>query len=165
MELSPSEEDLVLNRDNVLAAKRIFPEHDSIVISEADQLSNEGRIDEALALLGRPDKKDDVTFLMIRASVLTSRAFADLGNPAAHVYVQAQLGEVAALYQRALEIEPQAIEVMAQFAQLKSMVLGDLDGALSLLQQALPLARSRDEVLEICQVSACLMSKRVVVRC
>lgn len=118
-------------------------------------MSNEGRSEEALSLLDRKKNKDsDVTVMLIRASVLTTKAFADMSNPSAMMLVQAQLGEVAQLYARALEIDPMAVEIMAQFAQLKSMILGDLQGAVDLLKRALPLARSRDEVQELCQLLA-----------
>lgn len=56
------------------------------------------------------------------------------------------------MYKNALEFEPTAIEIMAQYAQLKSILFNDWDGAVELLLKALPLARSRDEVLDISQL-------------
>ncbi len=76
---------------------------------EADQVSNEGRPEDALALLDGKKNKEDVTVMMIRASVLTTKAFTDMNNPAAMMLVQAQLGEVAQLYTGALEIDPMAV--------------------------------------------------------
>jgi hypothetical protein len=48
-------------------------------------------------------------------------------------------------------MEPFAVEVMNQYAQYSSM-LGDVQGALDLFQQALPLARTRDDVQDLYQL-------------
>ena len=59
---------------------------------------------------------------------------------------------VETYYQQALTIEPNGIEVLAQYAQYKNMVSGDFEGAVVMLKKAVPLSRSRDEALELCQV-------------
>ncbi len=56
------------------------------------------------------------------------------------------------LYEQALVLDPNAIEVMAQHAQLKSLIMQDFEGAVVLLTRALPLARSSDEVQELSQL-------------
>jgi tetratricopeptide (TPR) repeat protein len=102
------------------------------------------------------DKKSVVDVTLLRASGLTSQAFATLQNPASGQFevqrAQNTFQEVETLYKNALEIDGTAIEVMAQYAQLKSMIMGDFDGAVELLTRALPLARSSDEVQELCQL-------------
>ena len=55
-------------------------------------------------------------------------------------------------YNEALTMEPNSLEVLAQFAQFKNMVTGDFPGAVEMLKRAVPLARTRDEALELCQV-------------
>lgn len=50
-------------------------------------------------------------------------------------------------------MEPNSLEVLAQYAQFKNMVTGDFPGAVDMLKKAVPLARTRDEALELCQVS------------
>ncbi len=63
---------------------------------------------------------------------------------------------VEGYYEQALAIEPNGIEVLAQFAQYKNMVSGDFQGAVDMLKKAVPLSRSRDEALELCQVKGSL---------
>ena len=153
-----TEEDMARNRISIEKAKKMNPDHDAVIMLEAEQTSSEVNVDEALKVLNKAmagaNGSNNISLIMAKASVLTSKAFMDMQNPAAMMLVQATLGEVTELYTKALEIEPNAIEVMAQFAQLKSMVLGDLDSAVALLQKALPSARSRDEVQELSQLLA-----------
>lgn len=52
------------------------------------------------------------------------------------------------LYSKALSVEPNCVEALAQGAQLK-LLLGKPDEAAGMIEQALPLSRSRDEVLEL----------------
>jgi hypothetical protein len=63
------------------------------------------------------------------------------------------LKETDDLYVAALNRDTACVEAMAQSAQLK-MLLGKFDEALPLLEQALPLSRSRDEVQELGQMLA-----------
>lgn len=158
MEKMVTEEDMVRNRAFIERAKMLFPNHESVITLEAEQVSSDGNVEEALRVLDKASQNGNnatnISLILARASVLTSKAFMDMQNPGAMLMVQATLGDVQELYKKALEIEPNAIEVMAQFAQLKSMVLGDLDNAVAMLKQALPLARSRDEVQELCQLLA-----------
>ena len=158
MEKMVTEEDMVRNRACIDKAKTLFPAHENVVTLEAEQASSDGNVNEALSILDKAAQTAgnaaNISLIIAKASVLTSKAFMDMQNPGAMMMVQATLGDVQDLYKKALEIEPNAIEVMAQFAQLKSMVLGDLDSAVALLKQALPLARSRDEVQELCQLLA-----------
>lgn len=62
------------------------------------------------------------------------------------------------LYDRALEIEPTCVEALAQSAQLK-VLLGKFDEAVTMINKALPLSRSRDEVQELGQMLGQAMSQ------
>lgn len=48
-------------------------------------------------------------------------------------------------------MEPEAIELLNQYAQFASM-MGDIETAVSLIKQALPLARTRDDVQDLHQL-------------
>lgn len=160
MEQHTSEEDSARCRESITAAKAVFPEHDSVLLMEAEQLSQEGDSSAALHLLEKAKRRarrsqhrhidvdQDVTFIVTRASVLTAQAFSEMANNGVETGL-ALFGEVTKLYEHALEIEPNAIEVMAQLAQLKSMLSGDVGTSVELLQRALPLARSREEVQDL----------------
>ena len=50
--------------------------------------------------------------------------------------------DVEGFYKAALDLDPLAIEVTAQWAQLKSMILSDFAAAASLLRSAIPFSRS-----------------------
>lgn len=156
MELPVLPEDQEKNRLSIESAKKIFPNHDSVVLMEADQLSNDGDITGAISLLDRYDENStDITPLIIKASILTAKAFIEMQSATSQeMFMNAQkiFSDVQNLYEKALMLEPLAIEVMAQYAQLKSMLQGDLKGASELLNRALPLSRTRDEVLEISQL-------------
>ncbi len=69
------------------------------------------------------------------------------------MYAQSLFQEVDRLYTKALELDNESLEVKAQYAQLKSMMFGDLDGAVTLLKEALYIARTREEVQDILTVS------------
>lgn len=62
---------------------------------------------------------------------------------------------VEKLYQQALSMEPDAIEVMNQYAQYASM-MGDMPKAIELLKSALNLARTKDDVQDLNQVNLLL---------
>jgi len=59
--------------------------------------------------------------------------------------------EADALYTKALQIEPACLEGLAQGAQLH-ILRGKFDEAVTLLERALPLSRSREEVQELGQM-------------
>ncbi len=64
------------------------------------------------------------------------------------------LQDVEVFYKEALQKEPDSIEVLAQYAQFKTMVTGDFEAAVDMLRRAVPLSRSRDEAIELCQLLA-----------
>lgn len=151
-------------RESVQEAKKLFPNKLSVLLLEADHLQMDGDVESSLRLLedavgvANSCNMDgaivDVT--LIKASALTSQAFSILSNPNSPeseiLKAQKSFQEVEKLYSDALTLDPNSIEVMAQYAQLKSMILGDFEGAVKLLQTALPLARTSDEVQELCQL-------------
>ena len=120
-------------------------------------LSIEGDTDGALKLVTAAEllpEIDAVACMLIKANIITTKTYTEMqtasgGDPAV---VRPLLEEVDALYGAALEQEANAIEVMAQWAQLKSMLTGDFKGAVELLQRAVPLARSAAEVQELNQL-------------
>lgn len=125
-----------------------------------EQLSLEGEGEASSSLVEKAAKSgnyDEFIIVNLRATITTNQAFLALQGNAANVQNvgQAQMlfEEVNRLYQRALELDPESLEVKAQFAQLKSMMFGDLEGAISLLKDALAIARSRDEVQDLLTVS------------
>lgn len=130
-----------------------------MLLLEVEQLALEGEGDAASALVEKAAKSgnyDEFIIVNLRATITTNQAFVALqGNAANATMTQAQMlfEEVNRLYQRALELDPESLEVKAQFAQLKSMMFGDLEGAISLLKDALAIARSRDEVQDLLTVS------------
>lgn len=163
MEQQSTDEDNAKCRACIQSAKLLDPEHDSVMLLEAEQLSHEGDVDGALALLEKVKRRlrvkkriadpeaSDVVFMVAKASVLSAQAFQLLqqGNMAEAHNV---FSEVDNLYKAALVLDPTAIEVMAQQAQLRSMIFADFDEAVRLIEQALPLFRSRDELQDILQM-------------
>lgn len=160
MEQQVSESDSIRCREAITQAKAVFPDHESVLLMEAEQLSQEGDFTAAFHLLEKAKRRarrsqhrhidvdHDVTFLVTRASILTAQAFGEMAQNGIETSLTL-FQEVDQLYTHALEIEPNAIEVMAQLAQLKSMLQGDVAKSLELLQRALPLARSREEVQDL----------------
>lgn len=163
MEQVSSDEDNAKCRACIQAAKLLDPEHDSVMLLEAEQLSHEGDVDGALALLDKVKRRlrvkkrvadpeaTDVVFMVAKASVLSAQAFVLMGQGNMAEAHQV-FSEVDGLYRLALQLDPTAIEVMAQQAQLRSMIFADFDDAVRLIEQALPLFRSRDELQDILQM-------------
>lgn len=156
MEMVTTEEDYSANRVAIQTAKTLFPDHESVLLLEVEQLALEGDTEGAGRLVDKAAKSgnyDEFIILNLRATVSTQMAFMALqsqaANPQSFTYAQQLFGEVTQYYQRAMELDPESLETKAQFAQLKSMVLGDLQGSIELLKEALDMARSRDEVQDI----------------
>jgi len=163
MEQTPSDEDNAKCRACIQASKLLDPEHDSVMLLEAEQLSHEGDVEGALALLDKVKRRlrvkkrmadpesEDVVYMVAKASVLSAQAFMLLGQ-GQMAEAHSVFSEVDSLYKAALVLDPTAIEVMAQQAQLRSMIFADFDDAVRLIEQALPLFRSRDELQDILQM-------------
>jgi tetratricopeptide (TPR) repeat protein len=129
-----------------------------VLLLEVEQLVLENDTDTAIKLVEKANKSgnyDEFIILNMRATIQTHLAFMAFhtGNPQAIQHAQSLFEEINALYTKALELDPESLEVKAQFAQLKSMVFGDLESSNSLLKDALSIARSRDEVQDLLAVS------------
>jgi len=159
----PTEEDQARNSASLAEIKTLFPKHEAVLQLEVDALTSSGDPDGALQLLEdfarkHPQGKDgllEVTLVLLRASIVTARAFMILQSPNVGQLqladAQGSFKEAEMLYAAAMKADPSAIEVAAQFAQLKNAI-GDYDDAVQLLQNALPISRSRVEVQELCQM-------------
>lgn len=137
------------------------------MLMEADLLSAEGNSESALALVeevGRTSLKGDTTPFVMKASIMCTQVLINIQNGPqpnneyeANMMRESTAGAfkgVEALYEQALSMEPDGIEVLAQYAQYKNMVSGDFQGAVDMLKKAVPLSRSRDEAVELCQLLA-----------
>lgn len=163
MELTPTEEDQAKCRACIQALKLSNPQHEALLLLEAEQLSHEGEIEGALQLLDKAKRRlrqkrrdqdpeaSDSAYMVAKASVLSAQAFAAMGA-GQMAEAQGLFLEVNQLYTAALVLEPTAIEVMAQQAQLAGMVFGDFDTAVNLLQRAQPLYRSKEELQDLAQM-------------
>jgi tetratricopeptide (TPR) repeat protein len=127
---------------------------------EVEQKTLEGYLDEAEKLIekaSRSNSYDEFIIVNLRAMIVTHQALSTMASPDANqltmMSVKALFEEVSRLYTKALELDPESLEVKAQFASLKSMMFGDLKGAIDLLKDALSMARSRDEVFDLLTVS------------
>lgn len=148
----PGEEDKQMMAAIVQEAKALFPNHPSISLLEADIMSQEGqtsipgameKVDSSL----ESAEDDSATPYLVKASLLTQQAFvsADIQS------FQQVMREVEELYTKAIETEPTCIEAYVNFAQMKNFT-GDVTNALALLEKAIPFARSREDLLEACQL-------------
>ena len=120
-------------------------------------LSIEGDYDGALRLVSEAQKLPDIDGIqctLIKANVLTTKVFMELnqGPTANPAIVKPLLEDIDQMYGSALAEEENALEVMAQWAQLKSLLTGDFQGAVTLLRKAVPLARSTAEAQELNQL-------------
>jgi hypothetical protein len=137
----------------IMEAKTLYPKHEANLLLEADLLSSEGAANEALEIIDSvmlTSDKSDTMPLIIKANILMQNGFAFLNESAGERMAEAQavFQEVQKMYQRAIEAEPNALEAMAQSAQLKCM-LGEMKEAFVLTELALSCARNREEALEL----------------
>jgi len=145
-------------------AKAINPSHESVMMLEADTLStsSEGKIDEAIAIVDKlisQSDKDDSIPLVIKANILTQKAFMELGmaqQTGQQIYAllaQSTFKSVEELYEQAISVEPDAaVEAMTQHAHFKTMIGEDIAGSEKLVKKALSVARSKDEAQELSQL-------------
>ncbi|KAJ1436684.1 hypothetical protein B484DRAFT_358615 [Ochromonadaceae sp. CCMP2298] len=157
---TPSEADNQRTKDCIAEAKVLHPGNESVLLMEAELLNNEGDTDAALVLVegasSRPDAiPDDCTPFFVRASILINKAMTiftvQTTSQAQVLEAKDMLEKANELYKQALALEPHAIEVINQYAQYCSM-MGEVDKAVDLLKQAVPLARTRDDVQDLNQL-------------
>ena len=117
-------------------------------------LCMENRVADALAVCnGIVEKSDpqDALPLLIRANIMAHKAMVEAqtaqeqGNYTGVMEAQQALQDVSKEYDKALMLEPNGIEALAQYANFKS-VTGDIKGTLELTEKALKNVRSKDEV-------------------
>jgi hypothetical protein len=106
-----------------------------VLLLDADTLSGEGNFPQAFEVVARAQKQpnaDQAQLLTIKASIVSAQLFMGMNSPGMTedmaYLLKGQLEEVERIYKEALDLEPNAIEVMAQWAQLKSMISGDFKG-------------------------------------
>lgn len=144
----------------ITEARELYPNSQSVLLIAAELSGMDGGVDIALKLIEQADKCEDAiigdcTPLFLKASTITSKSMFGLSTN--HTQEQMMISkklfdDADALYQQALELEPSAIEVISQYAQFKS-TLGHLDKALELYQEAIRLARTRDDLQDLYQMS------------
>lgn len=155
--LQASEEDAAANKASLEAAARLYPHHDSLLIMQASQLTEQNECDAAIALVDahchRADNTlDQASALVLKASICSGKAFLLMASATSQLELaEAERifrDEVCQYFEKALSADPQSLEVLCQYAQTKSM-LGDTAGCVQLLRQALPLIKARDEAFDI----------------
>lgn len=172
MGLQPDNDDVAKQKECIEKATALFPKNETVVMLGVDLLSQEGRFDEALSSCDQmtrtsADPKDSLHAVM-KANVLCQMGMTkyseaqQLQNQSLLVESGQLLQQGQALYAEAIVAEPNCVEALIQLAQLKSMMgPGEMEEALSLCNQALPQARSRDEALDIMQLKL-MMDNRLV---
>jgi len=153
IEVTPEER--AANAVLIEQAKAISPSHESVMMLEADALPFEGKIEEAIELVDKiiaHADKDDSIPLVIKANVLTQKAFLEMhqaqqtGQQFFAELAQETFKSVGELYEQAIAAEPDAaVEAMTQHAHFKTMVGEDVAGSEKLVRRALQVARSKDE--------------------
>ena len=158
--LQMSEDDVSRNERSITEAKRMCPDHESVRILESDTKASTGAFDEALAivdaLIKDSDPSDSIP-TVIKGNILTQKAiFALQNNPHSQSVVDDSrqiFKDVEALYEQAVKIEPNGLEALIQHAHMMNMI-GQNDAGEKLIHQAIPHARTRDELIELCQLLA-----------
>jgi tetratricopeptide (TPR) repeat protein len=177
MEVPTTEEDYAQIRMAIQSAKSLFPDHESVIaflspstllynlllllgaqvlLLEVEQIVNEGDMDTAIKVVEKASRSgnyDEFIILNLKATINTNLAFMAL-NQGDQAGAQTHLVEVNQCYDKALLLDPESLEVKAQFAQMKSL-FGDFDGASKLYNEALSIARSKDEVIDLLSVISC----------
>lgn len=153
MGLSPEESDKEKIQECIADVKRIYPDHKTILMLEADLIASNGDMDGALSLIDRAiaAEPDSSMPLVVRANILTQKALLEVNITHDADSFRKAISEVEDLYKRAMEVEPLAQEAPVNFAQMKSF-MGEIQEALSLIDRAIPLIRSRDEALDVAQL-------------
>jgi hypothetical protein len=165
MEMTVTPEDHATWKASFTVIKSLFTDMESAMYIEADALAQEGgdSIDQAMELLEKMKQRilvrsrsvdvesSDCAFMIAKASVLTAKVFHLLssGDESKGEELQSLMGEIDGLYTTCLKIDPQSFEAMVQYSQLKSVLQSDFAGSVNLLETALPLSRTTDEVQDV----------------
>jgi tetratricopeptide (TPR) repeat protein len=171
MGLQPDNNDVAQQKESIEKAIEMFPQHETVLMLGADLLSQEGKFDEALAscdTLIASGKSQDAILTVVKANVVCQMGMTKFAEAqqaqSQQLAMEAQqlLQQGQGLYGDAIKTEANCIEALIQLAQLKSMMgTEEMEAALSLCNQALPHARSRDEALDIMHLKL-MMENRLV---
>jgi hypothetical protein len=126
---------------------------------EADVISSEGNFPKALeiidALIKISDPEDGIP-LVIKANIFTRKAMEDLqvdpSNQQLLLKFKQEIKDIEQIYEKSIEIEPNGVEALSQYASVKTMFCEDFIGGQKLVKSALENARTRDEVQELSQL-------------
>ena len=160
-----TEDDSRRNEQSIAEAKRICPNHESVRILESDSKASSGSFDEALETIDEMMKDSDPGDsipMVIKGNILIQRAIYDLtNNPQDQSIVQRSqkvFKDVEGLYEQAIKIEPNGVEALIQYAHMMNMT-GQTEVGEKLVNDAIPHARSRDELIELSQLLALTKSQ------
>lgn len=172
MGLQPDNNDVATQKESIEKAIEMFPNHETVLMLGADLLSQEAKFDEALAscdkMMQSSMQANDAILIVVKANVLCQMGMTKFAEAqqmqSQQIAMEAQqlLQQGQDLYAEAIKTEANCIEALIQLAQLKSMMGPDeMEASLSLCNQALPHARSRDEALDIMHLKL-MMENRLV---
>jgi len=155
--IAQTQEDVSMCKKCVELANKVDPDNQSVIMVNSEVLSMEEKYDECMPfvekLIRTADDDDGIPHVM-KAHVLVHQGARDLlvaqENEDAELYQKAQddLTEAGKIYERALEIDPNCVEALAQVSQLKGLIW-DFEGSATYAAKAVSLARTPDERIEL----------------
>jgi tetratricopeptide (TPR) repeat protein len=159
--VAQTEDDIAKCKKFVELAMAIEPKHPQVIMLRGDVFAMEDRYDEAMAqiegLIGAADSEDGIIFVM-KANMLTHQGMKYLAegqeqqNPALQdgLFQKAKeyLKEAGDLYEKALQVDANCVEALAQACQLK-FLLWEFESAVAYAERAVPLARSAEELNDL----------------
>jgi hypothetical protein len=144
-------EDVTACKQYVADAKAVDASNKTLSLLEIDVVAMEEKFEESLKMvetyLLNADKGEGIPFV-IKANIVTHQGMTAAKNQAGEQATFALLKDASDLYDRALEEEPGCVEARAQACQLKCIV-GDMEGAATLAEEVVKLARNRDEAMDL----------------
>lgn len=159
-----SEDDKKRSIEYVKECQNLSPDHTSVLILEVDMLIQDGQLDRALEAVDKIIIKhvdsDDCVPYVVKANLMIQQGMGELqnaqmmNNEIMTEMAKNRLSEFRVYFEKAIEVEPNSVEALAQYGQYKNMFLQDSEGALVLVAEALKHARNRDEVLELCMLKS-----------
>ena len=165
MGLVITEDDSKRNEQSIAEAKRICPNYDTVRLLECDSKASAGSFDEALEIIDEimkvSDPGDSIP-IVVKANTLIQRAIYDISNnpqdPSTVQRSQQVFKDVEGLYEQAIKVEPNGVEALIQYAHMMNMT-GQTEVGEKLVNEAIPHARCRDELIELSQLLALTKSQ------
>lgn len=158
------EDDKKLCIEYVKECKILSPDHTSVLILEVDMFIQDMQPDRALEavekIIVKHGDSDDCVPYVVKANLMIQQGMGELqnaqmmNNEVMAEMAKSKLINFGVHFEKAIEVEPNSVEALAQYAQYKNMFLQDCEGALVLVTEALKHARNRDEVLELCMLKS-----------